>query len=167
METGGRQGNWAYAGNLTLRQAGAYDTPRGVVPNTGLEERNGMLQLGSENHAARWQLAWQVRPDLSLAFNVGRAWRAPTLNELFSRDVHEGTSRFMVGTPTLRPEQSLSLDGTLRWLRPRCYLELNAFVNRIDHFIFPRPPANVIRTRGFSAISSTRPRRCSGAASCC
>ncbi|ACY47773.1 TonB-dependent receptor [Rhodothermus marinus] len=332
VEAGGRQGNWAYAGNLTFRQAGAYDTPRGTVPNTGLEERNGMLQLGYENHAARWELAykryrarigffepeedeataetpdryrigepyqqvdhdllqlrsrwrlgadrlelnaawqqnrrrefghhheadeeeaphvdeheapslylrlstltsdlrfhhrplgplfgtiglsgffqrnetlaeealipgartwngavyvfeelvlprltisggvrwdgrrlsveanedlgvvaqtrtysafsgavglaWQVRPDLSLAFNVGRAWRAPTLNELFSQGVHEGTSRFEVGTPTLRPEQSLSLDGTLRWLRPRWYLELNAFVNRIDRFIFPRP----------------------------
>ncbi|MDQ7041248.1 MAG: TonB-dependent receptor [Rhodothermus sp.] len=328
LEAGGRQGNWAYGGNLTLRQAGAYNTPEGLVPNTGVEERHGMLQLGYENHFLRGQLAykryrarlglfepensealshpveryrigepyqrvdhdllqlrtqwrlgadrvelhaawqqnqrrefghdaeapveshqaagpslylrlrtlttdlrfhhrprgtlfgtvglsgffqrnetlaeealipgariwngavyvfeelmlsrltisgglrwdtrrlsveqneplgvaaqtrtysafsgavglvWQMRPDLSLALNIGRAWRAPTLNELFSRGVHEGTGRFEVGTPTLRPEQSLALDGTLRWLRPRLYLEINAFVNRIDHFIFPRP----------------------------
>ncbi len=69
-----------------------------------------MLQLGYENHAARWQ----VRPDLSLAFNMGPARRVPTLNELFSRGVHEGTSRFEVGTLTLRPDQSLRLYGTLR-----------------------------------------------------
>ncbi len=29
VETGGRQGNWAYAGNLTLRQAGATTRPGG------------------------------------------------------------------------------------------------------------------------------------------
>uniref|UniRef100_A0A7V2B2X4 TonB-dependent receptor n=1 Tax=Rhodothermus marinus TaxID=29549 RepID=A0A7V2B2X4_RHOMR len=84
-------------------------------------------------------LAWQVRSDLSLAVNLGRAWRAPTLNELFSRGVHEGTSRFEIGKPTLEPEQSLSLDGTLRWLREAVYLEMSAFVNHVDRFIFPRP----------------------------
>lgn len=327
VETGGRQGNWAYAGNLTLQRIGAYDTPRGLVFNTGLEGRSGMLQLGYETTTTRWQLAykqyrarigffepeeseasaendryhigepyqhvdhdllqlqtrwqlgpdrlelnvawqqnqrrefghheegsshepahespalhlrlrtltsnvrfhhrpigslfgtfglsgfyqrnetlaeealipgartwngaayvfeewvlprltisgglrwdvrrlsveenedlevaaqtrtykafsgavglaWQAQSDLSLALNLGRAWRAPTLNELFSKGVHEGTTRFEQGTPTLRPEQSLSLDGTLRWLRPRWYLELNAFLNWIDRFIFPRP----------------------------
>ncbi|SHL00660.1 TonB-dependent receptor [Rhodothermus profundi] len=337
LEIGGRQGRWFYGTKLTLRRAGAYDTPRGLVPNTGLAERNGMLQVGYQDHTAQvhlaykgyrarlgffepeaeeatsgpdrryhigepyqrvhhdlaqlriqwrpgadrlelhvaWQqnrrqefeheesealaaaregpslylrlrtvttdlrihhrpigplfgtigfsglfqrnetlaaealipgarvwngavyvfeelmlprltlsggvrwdgrwlfveenealgvsaqrrtysalsgavgLSWRVRPNLALAFHIGRAWRAPTLNELFSRGVHEGASRFEVGTPTLRPEQSFSVDGTLRWLQRRLHLEVNAFVHWITHFIFPRPTGQRDRDSGF------------------
>jgi iron complex outermembrane recepter protein len=127
-----------YLPQLTLSGGLRWDVRRLSV------EENEELEVVAQTRTYRaltgaLGLAWQPRSDLSLAVNLGRAWRAPTLNELFSRGIHEGTSRFEVGRSTLQPEQSLSLDGTLRWLREEVYLEMSAFVNHVDHFIFPRP----------------------------
>ena len=43
---GGRRGETVYEGALTAKRAGSFETPVGLVPNTGLEELNGSLRLG-------------------------------------------------------------------------------------------------------------------------
>ncbi|GIV57176.1 MAG: TonB-dependent receptor [Rhodothermaceae bacterium] len=83
-------------------------------------------------------LAWQPATGLSLAFNAGRAWRAPALIELFGNGVHEGTIRFERGRADLDIEQSLSLDATVRWLTRHLYVEATGYLNHIDGYIFPR-----------------------------
>jgi len=82
--------------------------------------------------------AWRVRPGLSVAANVGRAFRAPALIELYGDGVHEGTVRYERGDAALRPETALALDGTLRWLTAAVSAEASVFVNRVDQYIFPR-----------------------------
>lgn len=82
--------------------------------------------------------AWQPRGDLSLAMNVGRAFRAPQLIELFGNGVHEGTLRFERGNAELSPEKSLAVDGVIRYLTPHMYAEVSGFVNQISDYIFPR-----------------------------
>src|SRR6267143_321321 len=44
---------------------------------------------------------------LSVSLNVGRAWRAPTLFELFANGPHIGEARYERGDSTLKPEHSL------------------------------------------------------------
>jgi len=83
--------------------------------------------------------AWQPRSDLSLAANLGRAFRAPTLQELFARGVHEGTLRFERGDPDLDSETAISIDGVIRYLTPHMFAEASMFVNHLDGFIFARP----------------------------
>ena len=93
--------------------------------------------------------AWQPHPAISVAANAGRAWRAPVLIELFADGVHEGTIRYEQGTPSLRPEESTSLDGSLRWVNRHLYVELNGYVNWIDDYIFPRRTSDVDPESGY------------------
>ena len=88
-------------------------------------------------------LAYQLRPDLSVSANLGRAYRAPILQELFGNGVHEGTLRFERGDPTLAPETSLALDGVVRYLTPHVYAEVSGFVNGVAGYITPRATGEV------------------------
>jgi len=82
-----------------------------------------------------------VRPvsDLALTANVGRAWRSPTLFELFANGPRLGEARYEIGDPTLDPETSLNLDGSIRWGNQRVRAEIAGFHNRIDDFIYIAP----------------------------
>ncbi len=81
----------------------------------------------------------QLVPDLAFAANVGRAWRSPTLFELFANGPRLGEARYEIGDPTLDPETSLNLDGSLRWNHGRAHAELSGFSNRIEDFIYVAP----------------------------
>jgi outer membrane receptor protein involved in Fe transport len=81
------------------------------------------------------------RPAERLAFsvNAGRAWRAPTLFELFTNGPHPGEARFEVGDATLQPEAGLNLDAGVRWQSARARAEVSAFRDRITHYIYIAP----------------------------
>ena len=81
------------------------------------------------------------RPAERLAFsvNAGRAWRAPTLFELFTDGPHPGEARFEVGQAALEPEAGFNLDASIRWQSSRVRAELSAFRNRIAHYIYIAP----------------------------
>ncbi|MEM1056241.1 MAG: TonB-dependent receptor [Bacteroidota bacterium] len=72
----------------------------------------------------------------SLSGNVGTAWRAPGINELYAFGVHHGTARFEIGTPTLVPERSLDASATLRHESALGSAEINAYANRIEDYIY-------------------------------
>ncbi len=93
--------------------------------------------------------AWQPRPSLSLAANLGRAFRAPVLQELFGNGVHEGTLRFERGNAGLQPEQSLALDVVGRALTPHVYAEVSGFATRVDGYITPRATGETDAASGF------------------
>ncbi|MGE5142179.1 MAG: TonB-dependent receptor [Acidobacteriota bacterium] len=81
------------------------------------------------------------RPAERLAFsvNAGRAWRAPTLFELFTNGPHPGEARFEVGQAMLQPEAGFNLDASIRWQSGRARAEVSAFRNRIAHYIYIAP----------------------------
>ncbi|HYE95065.1 MAG TPA: TonB-dependent receptor [Rubricoccaceae bacterium] len=101
-------------------------------------------------------LAWRPLETLSFAVNVGRAFRAPVLIELYGNGVHEGTLRFERGSPALRSEHSLTVDAVARWLTPHLYAEVSGFVNQIEHYIFPAPTGEVDTTSGFAIFDYTQ-----------
>ncbi len=83
----------------------------------------------------------------SVAANLGHAWRAPNVNERFSQGVHHGTAQYEIGDTSLAAERTLSLDATMRHVGPRASLDVNAFVNRVDNYVYlePRDPVQTIR----------------------
>ena len=93
--------------------------------------------------------AYQPSPTLSFALNLGRAYRAPVLQELFGNGVHEGTLRFERGDADLSPEASLALDGTVRYLTSHVFLEAGAFVNAIQGYIYPLASGETDPESGF------------------
>jgi iron complex outermembrane recepter protein len=84
----------------------------------------------------------------SLAANLGRAWRAPNVNELFSLGVHHGTAQFEIGDSALSSERAVNADATLRHVGSRVVLELTGYRNRIDGYIHLRPRLPVQTVRG-------------------
>src|SRR2546422_2833698 len=83
---------------------------------------------------------------LALTGNLGRAWRAPTLFELFANGPHLGEARYEIGQPGLRPEAGTNVDVGLRWQARGVRIELAAFRNSIGRFIFITPPHSFVFT---------------------
>jgi iron complex outermembrane recepter protein len=84
----------------------------------------------------------------SIAASAGRAWRAPNVSERFSAGVHHGTAQYQLGDSSITSERSLNVDATLRHVSKAVRLELSAYQNRIDGYIFLRPFGNVATVRG-------------------
>lgn len=92
---------------------------------------------------------YQVAPEWSVGANVGTAWRPPSVNELYSNDVHHGSAQYEVGDRTLANERSVSADMTLRYIGERGRLELSAYANRIGGYIYLQPdPEPIVTIRG-------------------
>lgn len=75
--------------------------------------------------------------ETSLGLSVARAFRAPTVEELFSNAYHFGAGSFDRGNPTLRPETNLGGEGVLRVQTSRVQAQLSAYFNRISDYITP------------------------------
>ncbi len=98
--------------------------------------------------SASFGAAWSPRPEWTLATSLGRMWRPANVNERFSQGVHHGTAQYEIGDPTLDRERSLAMDVTLRHQSERLRLELTAYRNQIDGFIYLRPRAPIQTVRG-------------------
>lgn len=82
---------------------------------------------------------YRAAPGLAIGANVGRAFRAPTLFELFTNGPHLGEDRYEIGLPTARPEVSFNTDLGVRWQSGRVRAELAAYRNQIDSYLYIAP----------------------------
>jgi iron complex outermembrane receptor protein len=74
---------------------------------------------------------------VSVSGSVARAFRAPTVEELYSNAVHEAAGSYDLGNPDLRAEQSLGGEMILRARTDRLTAQVAAYVNRIDDYVTP------------------------------
>lgn len=84
----------------------------------------------------------------SLASTIGRAWRAPNVAERFSAGVHHGTAQYELGDSSISVERSWNVDATLRHVGRIVRLELSAYHNHIDGYIYLQPFGDVSTVRG-------------------
>ncbi len=75
---------------------------------------------------------------LSVAANVGRGFRAPTLFELYVAGQHGGVAAFQQGNDALDEETSLNTDLSLRWVSESLRAKATIYRNVIDNYIFLR-----------------------------
>ncbi|MBU1821779.1 MAG: TonB-dependent receptor, partial [Bacteroidetes bacterium] len=71
---------------------------------------------------------WSVRA------NVGTAWRAPNVSELFSDGVHHGAAAFEEGDQTLRSEKAYNTIASIRYSSDRLTLEVGGYYNYIRDY---------------------------------
>jgi iron complex outermembrane receptor protein len=81
-------------------------------------------------------LSYEASDLVTWKFNIARGYRAPNLIELASNGVHEGTSNFLHGNLGLKPESSFQTDAGMIIGSPHVSLEINAFYNHVQNFIF-------------------------------
>jgi len=81
---------------------------------------------------------YQISESIFTKLNISRGFRAPNIAELASNGVHEGTQRYELGNPDLKPETSLQFDYAIGMNTTHVSAELNLFTNSVDHFIFSK-----------------------------
>ena len=92
----------------------------------------------------------------ALVANIGRGYRSPTVFELFSNGVHEGTQRFEVGDSTLVPETSLNTDLSYRIQSSRVQMEVGVFLNHLNEYIYPNPTGQIDSASGLQIYDVTQ-----------
>src|SRR5947208_1516691 len=97
-------------------------------------------------------LVYRPIETVSLAANVGRAWRAPTLFELFSNGPHLGEARYEIGDAGFKPEAGTELDGTVRWQGARVRVELAGYRNSIGRFIYITPTDSIVHVTSTDSL---------------
>lgn len=76
---------------------------------------------------------------LTFRLNAATGFKAPTLAELSSNGVHEGTFRYEVGNPNLKTEQNLQTDLDLEYKISHFEFSVSAFYNHINDYIYSSP----------------------------
>jgi len=101
----------------------------------------GVVAQERSSHAFSTNVGFVFTPasGWALSLNGGRAWRAPTLFELFANGPHIGEARFERGDATLQPEHSFGVDFGVRWSGRRARLDLAVYENRISDYIYVIP----------------------------
>lgn len=103
----------------------------------GVVEQNRNSQAWSGNAG----VVFTPTAGLSLSLNIGRAWRAPTLFELFANGPHIGEARYELGDSTMKPEASRGVDLGVRWSGRHTRFEVSAYHNRMSDYIYITPTA--------------------------
>lgn len=111
LTVGGRQEYWTAYGGLN------YSSTSGVAVN-----QPGMQ---SSNFSPKASLRWDMNPDWSLTTSFGKAYRYPTVTELYQSVTSGGT--VYTPNPNLRPEQSHSGELALERVRNKGRLRLSLF----------------------------------------
>ena len=79
---------------------------------------------------------WNLTDRINLRLNAARGFRTPTVSELSSNGVHEGSIQYELGNANLKPEKSMQLDLGLDYTSHYVNLQASLFSNWIDDYIF-------------------------------
>ena len=151
---GGLNGMWQQSLNLgeeslipeyKLFDIGGYATVSKTMDNLtlngGLRYDNRHIDFHSRDFGGATGsigAVWNTSDHLNLRLNIARGFRAPNMSELGSDGIHEGTLRYEIGNPDLKPEYSwqadLGIDFTSQYLSAQVAL----FANRIENYIFAK-----------------------------
>ena len=151
---GGVNGMWQQSLNLgeeslipeyKLFDIGAYATFSKSLDNLTL---NGGLRFDNRHldfHSRHFSgvtgsigAVWNASDHLNVRLNMARGFRAPNMSELGSDGIHEGTQRYEVGNPDLKPEYSWQADLGLDFTSQYVSVQTAFFANRIENYIFAK-----------------------------
>jgi iron complex outermembrane receptor protein len=96
--------------------------------------------------------SYRLDDKLSLTANIGSAWRAPSVNELYIDGIHLSAASYEKGDSGLRSERSYDLTVSGKYEGERFFAEVALYDNLIEDFIYARPALTPI-----TLISGTYP----------
>ncbi|MBQ9177022.1 MAG: TonB-dependent receptor [Bacteroidaceae bacterium] len=89
-------------------------------------------------------VVWNATRRLDLRANIARGYRAPSISELASNGVHEGSFRYEIGSTGLKPEYSMQADLGMNYTNHLLSIQVALFVNRIDNYVFTQKVEGVV-----------------------
>ncbi|WP_354354947.1 TonB-dependent receptor [Pedobacter sp. UYP30] len=96
--------------------------------------------------------AYDLTDNLKISANYGSAFRAPTVNELYSNGVHQTLISYEVGNPNLQTERANNFSLDLNYASHCVQFALEAYNNSINNFIFLQPSGQYIRVQSGSLL---------------
>lgn len=136
LPLGGDHLNDRHAPSPRLQFGGRFDVLR-IVSKDGDAKFGAGRTLDFNSGSGSIGLTLPFAPHLSLGISAARAFRAPTVEELFSNAFHAAVGTYDVGNPNLKAEVNQGLDAVLRADAPRVNAELSGYVNRISNYVAP------------------------------
>ena len=76
---------------------------------------------------------------IDLSTNVGVAWRAPHVNELYSSGLHHGAGTYDLGDKTLQSETGLKWLTSVAYKHPALRLNVDMYLQWIKNYIYDYP----------------------------
>lgn len=93
-------------------------------------------------------LNYQPLQNWEIGFQLARAYRVPTLEELYSDAAHLGAGAYEIGDPELKNEVSLGFDAFTRFEIGFLSAELAGYINRINNYVKYTPTGEVHESSG-------------------
>lgn len=106
------------------------------------EDRNDLIYSGA------FGLNYSPSDRWTAGAQIARAYRTPTIEELYSFAPHAAAGSFDVGNPTLQNEFSIGLDTFIEYQTERIQTQLSLFANQIDNFVDFTPTGEVHEPSG-------------------
>lgn len=120
---------------VTLQLGARIDT-YGIQSKAGDPKFGPATTVNLNSPSGSVGLSVPVSEHLTLSGSAAQAFRAPTVEELFSNAVHAANADYEVGNPGLETEKNQGVDGQLRWQSPRATLAVSGYYNRINDYVF-------------------------------
>lgn len=100
-----------------------------------------------ENLTGNLGFIYKGDSSLNVSLNVGTAWRAPSVNELYSNGLHHGAASLEFGDNKLQSERTNNAILSVHYTPSnRFILEVSPFIHFIDNFIYRQPSATPMLT---------------------
>lgn len=87
---------------------------------------------------------YKLTPELSIRTNVGLAWRAPNVHELYSNGLDHASGIYAVGDSTMQSERSTKWITGVRWKNRWLEASADVFFQWVDNFIYDEPTHEVM-----------------------
>lgn len=90
--------------------------------------------------------------NIEIGFQVARAHRVPTVEELFSDAAHLAAGAYEIGDPDLNNEVGHGFDVFMQYATDRLLLDVAGFYNRVSNYIVRQPTGEIHEPSGFPII---------------
>jgi iron complex outermembrane receptor protein len=113
--------------------------------------------VSQQHFSPKASLSFDVTDDLTLRASIGRAYRFPTVSELFQGQINGST--IVNNNPNLKPEDDLSKELTAEWAHWNGVFRFSLFQDDVKNTIFSQTDTTVIpNVTNFQNIGKVRSR---------
>ena len=129
--------------NLNLTAGARYDSRKlqserwetGDIPATMRKFDNISWSVGAN---------YDLLENLKIRASYASGYRAPNLNELFSKGVKLESQRYEIGDPDFEKEQNREFDLSLHFDSSDFSFDASGYINNIDNYIYLSPSGNSV-----------------------
>ncbi|WP_255233443.1 TonB-dependent receptor [Aliifodinibius salipaludis] len=127
---------FSFGARLDARSQEAEPNADLNLPDENAGETNDVLRQSYMEFSGSLGATYQFFEEFTIATNIGRGFRAPSLFNLHVDGVHGGIAAYQVGNPYLDSERSFNTDLSLRWRSKNVQAKATVYRNAIDNYMF-------------------------------